>query len=129
MALEIHQSPECVIFNKAPVAFRCTLMSFDLANFVSGVSAPDLAILALFSSWVAKLVMHPTALHCTSTFCEFICLINGANPPSLTIATLFSADESISSEHEFHIFLDRTVDRKISQSCTCSSLDFNICAL
>lgn len=51
------------MLSKAPVAFRWTLMSLDFANRVSGPKAPDLAILALFSSCVAKLVMHPTALH------------------------------------------------------------------
>jgi hypothetical protein len=55
--------PECVMFKRAPVAFRWTRMSFDLANRVSGPKAPDLAIFALLSSCVAKFVMHPTALH------------------------------------------------------------------
>lgn len=79
------------MFSKAPVAFLCTRISFDLASFVRGPSAPDLAIFALLSSCVARLVMHPTALHCTSTFAEFICLMRGARPPSSTILTLFSA--------------------------------------
>jgi hypothetical protein len=79
------------MFSSAPVAFRCTLMSFDLASFVRGASAPDRAILALFSSCVARFVMQPTALHWTSTFGEFICLIRGPSPPSSTILTLFSA--------------------------------------
>ena len=87
----LHILPECVMFNRAPVAFLCTLMSLDLASFVSGVRAPDLAILALLSSCVARLVMQPTALHCTSTLPEFICLIRGVKPPSLTISTLLSA--------------------------------------
>lgn len=73
------------------MAFRCTLMSFDFASLVSGVSAPDLAILALLSSWVAKLVIQPTALHWTSTFGDIICRISGESPPNITIATLFSA--------------------------------------
>jgi hypothetical protein len=42
--------PEWVIFNNAPVALRCTRMSFDFASLVSGTSAPDLAIFVLFSS-------------------------------------------------------------------------------
>lgn len=42
--------PEWVIFSKAPVAFRCTRMSFDRARRVSGTSAPDLAIFVLLSS-------------------------------------------------------------------------------
>lgn len=79
------------MFKRAPVAFRCTLMSFDFASFVKGPKAPDLAILALLSSWVARFVMHPTALHCTSTFGEFICLMSCVRPPSITIRTLFSA--------------------------------------
>ena len=58
-----HQLPECVMFNRAPVAFLCTLISFDLASLVKGANAPDLAILALFSSCVARLVIQPTALH------------------------------------------------------------------
>jgi hypothetical protein len=86
--------PECVIFSKAPVAFLCTRISLDFASLVNGPSAPDLAILALFSSCVAKLVMQPTALHCTSTLGEFICLIRGLRPPSATMATLFSAADS-----------------------------------
>src|SRR5271154_4907005 len=83
--------PECVMFRSAPVALRCTLISLDLASLVSGPSAPDLAIFALLSSWVARLVMQPTALHWTSTFGDIICLIKGGRPPSWTIATLFSA--------------------------------------
>lgn len=69
-------------------------MSLDFASFVSGCRAPDRAMVALLSSCVAKLVMHPTALHWTSTFGEFICLISGARPPRETMATLFSAAES-----------------------------------
>jgi hypothetical protein len=84
-------SPECVIFNSAPVAFLCTLISFDFASLVSGPNAPDLAIFALLSSWVAKLVMHPTALHCTSTFGDIIWRMRGCRPPRRTIAVLFSA--------------------------------------
>lgn len=79
------------MLSSAPVAFLCTRMSLDFASRVRGCRAPDLAIFALLSSCVAKLVMHPTALHWTSTLREFICLINGASPPSATIATLFSA--------------------------------------
>lgn len=55
--------PECVILSRAPVAFLCTRISRDFASLVNGPRAPDRAILALFSSWVARLVMHPTALH------------------------------------------------------------------
>jgi hypothetical protein len=84
-------SPECVIFNSAPVAFLCTLISFDFASLVSGPKAPDLAIFALLSSWVAKLVMHPTALHCTSTFGDIIWRMRGCSPPRRTMAVLFSA--------------------------------------
>jgi hypothetical protein len=83
--------PECVMFSRAPVAFRCTRMSFDFARRVRGVRAPERAILALLSSWVARLVIHPTALHWTSTLGEFICLMRGARPPRATMATLFSA--------------------------------------
>ena len=83
--------PECVMFKSAPVALRCTRMSFDLASLVSGPNAPDFAIFALLSSCVARFVMHPTALHCTSTFGEFICLMRGLSPPSATMFTLFSA--------------------------------------
>lgn len=79
------------MFSRAPVAFRCTRMSFDFASLVKGPRAPDRAILALLSSWVARLVMHPTALHCTSTFGDIICRIRGASPPSRTMLTLFSA--------------------------------------
>lgn len=60
------------MLRSAPVAFLCTRMSLDLARRVSGPSAPDLAILALLSSCVAKFVIHPTALHCTSTFGDII---------------------------------------------------------
>lgn len=79
------------MFNNAPVALRCTLMSFDLASLVSGPNAPDRAILALLSSCVAKFVMQPTALHCTSTLGDIIWRIRGGRPPSRTIETLFSA--------------------------------------
>jgi hypothetical protein len=47
-------------------------MSFDFANLVNGPNAPDRAIFALLSSWVAKFVMQPTALHWTSTFGDII---------------------------------------------------------
>lgn len=42
--------PEWVMFNRAPVAFRWTLTSFDRARRVSGTRAPDFAILVLLSS-------------------------------------------------------------------------------
>lgn len=83
--------PECVMFNKAPVAFLCTRISLDFASRVRGPRAPDRAILALLSSCVAKLVIQPTALHCTSTLGDIICRIRGVRPPRSTIATLFSA--------------------------------------
>lgn len=51
------------MLSKAPVAFRCTRMSFDLASLVNGCNAPDRAIFDLLSSWVARFVIHPTALH------------------------------------------------------------------
>lgn len=70
------------MFSKAPVAFLCTRMSRDFASLVSGPRAPDRAIFALFSSCVARLVMHPTALHCTSTFGDSIWRISGVSPPS-----------------------------------------------
>lgn len=38
------------MFSKAPVAFRCTRISLDLASRVRGTKAPDLAIWVLFSS-------------------------------------------------------------------------------
>lgn len=79
------------MFSKAPVAFLCTRMSFDFASLVNGPSAPDLAILALLSSCVARFVMQPTALHWTSTLGDIICLISGGSPPSRTMLTLFSA--------------------------------------
>ena len=79
------------MFNKAPVAFRWTLISLDFASLVNGTNAPDLAIFALLSSCVARFVTQPTALHWTSTFGEVICFISGERPPRVTIATLFSA--------------------------------------
>jgi hypothetical protein len=79
------------MLRRAPVAFLCTRMSLDLANLVRGPRAPERAIFALFSSWVARLVMHPTALHWTSTFVESICRIRGWSPPIWTMRTLFSA--------------------------------------
>jgi hypothetical protein len=54
------------------VAFLCTRISLDFAKRVSGPRAPDFAIFALFSSCVARFVMHPTALHWTSTFGDSI---------------------------------------------------------
>ena len=77
------------MLSKAPVAFLCTRMSLLLAKRVSGASAPDLAIRALFYSCVARFVMQPTALHCTSTLGEFICRIRGVSPLRETISTLF----------------------------------------
>ena len=38
------------MFNRAPVALRCTLISLDRARRVSGTKAPDLAIFVLLSS-------------------------------------------------------------------------------
>ena len=116
------------MFNRAPVAFLCTLMSFDLASLVNGPNAPDRAILALLSSCVARFVIQPTALHCTSTFVDIICRINGDRPPSMTIATLFSA---VSRKHVFssHKCIRRTVDCQIAQRSTRSSLYLNIGAL
>lgn len=75
------------------MAFLCTRISLDLAKRVSGPSAPDRAILALFSSCVARFVMHPTALHWTSTLGESIWRMRGVKPPSWTIKTLFSAKQ------------------------------------
>jgi hypothetical protein len=43
------------MFNRAPVAFRCTRISFDRARRVSGTRAPDLAILVLLSSVVGTM--------------------------------------------------------------------------
>ncbi|SRR6266550_8271813 len=42
--------PEWVIFNRAPVAFLWTRISFDFASRVRGTNAPDLAIFVLLSS-------------------------------------------------------------------------------
>lgn len=42
------------MLSKAPVAFRCTRMSLDRARRVRGTRAPDLAILFLFSSVMAR---------------------------------------------------------------------------
>lgn len=50
--------PECVILSNAPVAFRCTRISFDLANRVSGTRAPDLAIFVLLSSIHKKFMVN-----------------------------------------------------------------------
>ena len=83
------------MFNRAPVAFLWTRMSFDFANRVSGPKAPDLAIFALLSSCVAKFVMQPTALHCTSTFGDIIWRMRGVRPPRSTIETLFSAKKNL----------------------------------
>ena len=82
------------MFNRAPVAFLCTRMSFDFAKRVRGPRAPDLAIFALLSSCVARFVMQPTALHCTSTFGDIIWRMRGVSPPRSTIETLFSATNS-----------------------------------
>lgn len=75
------------------MAFRWTRISRDFASLVNGPSAPDLAILALFSSCVARLVMHPTALHCTSTLGDSIWRMSGVSPPSVTMSTLLSAKQ------------------------------------
>lgn len=83
------------MFNRAPVAFRCTRMSLDLASLVKGDSAPERAIFALLSSCVARFVIQPTALHCTSTFGDIICRMRGGRPPNITMLTLFSAAKSL----------------------------------
>lgn len=79
------------MLSRAPVALRCTRISLDLAKRIRGPRAPERAIFALFSSWVAKFVIQPTALHCTSTLGDIIWRIRGASPPRVTIKTLFSA--------------------------------------
>ena len=102
-------------------------MSLDFASLVSGPSAPDLAILALFSSWVAKFVMQPTALHCTSTFGDIICLMRGERPPSSTIETLFSAAEQTSAVSSHIIrsrdrpFTARLPNAALAARCTSTS--------
>lgn len=124
--------PEWVMLSNAPVAFRCTRMSFDLARRIRGPRAPERAILALFSSWVARFVMHPTALHCTSTFGDIIWRIRGFNPPRVTINTLFSAVTCQRPEispvqgkcREMH-----TIHGQIAQRGAGSSLHFNVGAL
>jgi hypothetical protein len=112
------------MLSSAPVAFLWTRMSFDLARRVRGCNAPDRAILALLSSCVARLVMHPTALHCTSTLGEFICLINGARPPSATMATLFSA--AVVSTRFDGVGCEHTVYGQIAQGGTRCTLHFNV---
>jgi len=115
------------MFSRAPVAFRWTRMSFDFAKRVRGCRAPERAILALLSSCVARLVMHPTALHCTSTLGEFICLIKGARPPSETMATLFSAGGvSRMSEVEESGGVARTVDGEVAQGGTGGTLHLDV---
>lgn len=104
-------------------------MSFDFASLVNGPRAPDLAIFALLSSCVARLVMQPTALHCTSTFGDIICLIRGASPPSNTMATLFSALHSHISMLVSGMGGPHTVHCKITESSTCSALHLDIGAL
>ena len=92
-------------------------MSFDFASLVKGPSAPDLAILALLSSCVARLVMQPTALHWTSTLVDIICRIRGERPPSRTMATLFSAaipsvyDRHLSKQFAYYSRLDFPTQR------------------
>ncbi len=130
--------PECVMFRRAPVAFRWTLISLDFANRVNGPRAPDRAILALLSSCVARLVIHPTALHWTSTFCDIICRIRGANPLRCTINTLFSARNGDVSSVVLAVFGSRpertraavrTVDGQVAKSCASCPLYFEIRAL
>lgn len=120
--------PECVMLSSAPVAFLWTRMSFDFARRVRGWRAPDRAILALLSSWVARLVMHPTALHCTSTLGEFICLIRGARPPRATMATLFSAAGGVRRSLR-ELGRVHTVDGKIAQGGTGGTLYLDIWVL
>lgn len=116
------------MLSNAPVALRCTRMSFDLASLVSGCRAPDRAILDLLSSCVARLVMHPTALHCTSTLGEFICLIKGARPPSATMATLFSAVAVSRGSGDARLW-ERTVDGQVAQGGACGTLHLNVWVL
>lgn len=122
------------MLSNAPVALRCTRISFDLARRIRGPNAPDRAILALFSSWVARLVIQPTALHCTSTLGDIIWRIRGASPPRATIKTLFSAEVWGSAIKEENVDPQTrepplTIDREIAQRGTGSSLDFYIRAL
>lgn len=115
------------MFKRAPVAFLCTRMSRDFARRVRGPSAPDRAILALFSSWVARLVMHPTALHWTSTLGESICRISGVRPPNCTIRTLFSAAKGVSETQCLQHSVPRhTIDGEVAESCTGRPLNFDI---
>ena len=114
------------MLSRAPVALRWTRMSRDLASLVSGPRAPERAILALFSSWVARLVMQPTALHWTSTFGDSICLIKGVRPPSCTIKTLFSAGDEKLAGCGLPGWCHHTVDSQIAKGSTGSSLDFDI---
>lgn len=115
------------MFKRAPVAFLCTLISFDFASLVSGPRAPDLAIFALLSSCVARFVMHPTALHCTSTLVEFICRMRGIRPPRSTILTLFSAERyqhgTTGMEGFLHVLLTARLPRAaLAARCTSLSL-------
>ena len=103
-------------------------MSFDFASLVSGPSAPDLAILALLSSCVARFVMQPTALHWTSTLVDIICRIKGERPPSRTMATLFSATNPSVYDNPLGKQL-RTVHGQIPQRSARCSLYFNIVIL
>lgn len=116
--------PECVMFSKAPVALRWTRMSFDLASFVNGGSAPERAILALLSSWVARFVMQPTALHCTSTLLEFIWRIKGVRPPNWTMRTLLCAMAVRRMLQEATGGL--TIDSEVAQGSAGSPLDFYV---
>ena len=52
------------MLSRAPVALRWTRMSFDFASRVKGTSAPDFAILFLFSSEVGSDVSCKVAGEC-----------------------------------------------------------------
>lgn len=125
---QIH-SPECVILSSAPVALRCTRISLDFARRMSGPSAPERAILALFSSCVARFVMQPTALHCTSTLGDIIWRIRGASPPRATIKTLFSATWGQRSGRVMEASTVHTIYSQIAKRGAGSSLDLDIGAL
>lgn len=69
--------------------------------------------------------MQPTALHCTSTLDDIIWRIRGFRPPSWTMRTLLSAGNPLAFPAG-QVEGDPTIDGKVAQRGTSSSLDFNV---
>lgn len=132
------------MFNSAPVAFRCTRMSFERAKRVRGTKAPDLAILDLLSS--GNEVNAHLQVHCVNRITVSCQVGHTTNSVTLDFnigaqhltyqwfqTTKFDNEElvigcqnlvDISKEKPSQL----TVDCQIPQRGACCPLDFGIVA-